>query len=258
MKNVEILKNNGVEVEKALELFGDMEMYDSTLEDFLAGIGEKVENIKKYKEAADMANYAIYAHSIKSDARYLGFVKLADLSYQHEMNSKSNNVLFVYEHYDEYLTEIDRILKVVNEYMGKETTSIVKEEVEVKKDKTILVVDDSDLVSNFIKKIFNNTFEILVARDGAEAIKILEQEPEVKIDAALIDLNMPNVNGYQLLEYFREHNLFVKIPVSIITGNDDRTSVEKSFSYPIIDLLSKPFNERDIKAFVEKTIGFYN
>ena len=54
------------------------------------------------------------------------------------------------------------------------------------------------------------------------------------------------------------YNLFVRIPVSIITGNDDRESIEKSFKYPIVDLLTKPFNERDIKVFVEKTIGTYN
>lgn len=258
MKNVEFLINNGVEIEKALELFGDMEMYDNTLEDFLAGIGEKVDNLKKYKESADMANYAIYAHSIKSDARYLGFVKLADLSYQHEMNSKSNNVMFVYEHYEELINEISRIISLVEQYMGKAPSNIIKEDIVTEKDKTILVVDDSDLVSNFIKKIFNSTFEVLIARDGAQAIKILEENPNKKIDAALIDLNMPNVNGYQLLEYFKMHNLFVRIPVSIITGNDDRESIEKSFKYPIVDLLTKPFNERDIKVFVEKTIGTYN
>jgi len=258
MKDVNILTSNGIDIEKSLELFGDMEMYDATLKDFLDGIDEKVNNLKKYKEAADMSNYAIYAHSIKSDARYLGFVSLADKAYSHEMNSKSNNVMFVYENLDDLLSEINRILKVVAQYMGTEAKTVIHEEKNVKKDKKILVVDDSDLVSNFIKKIFNDTFEVMVARDGAEAIKILEENSNKKIDAALIDLNMPNVNGYELLEYFKINNLFVKIPVSIITGNDDTKSVEKSFTYPIVDLLSKPFNERDIKSFVEKTIGMYN
>ena len=49
MKDVNILKNNGVDVDKSLELFGDMEMYDDTLNEFLNGVTEKLENIKKYK-----------------------------------------------------------------------------------------------------------------------------------------------------------------------------------------------------------------
>ena len=67
---------------------------------------------------------------------------------------------------------------------------------------------------------------------------------------------MPNVNGFEVLDYFKANNLFVKIPVSIITGNDDRDSVDKAFMYPIVDLLTKPFNERDVKRIIDKTINF--
>ena len=73
MKDKEFLIQNGVNVEKSLELFGDMETYNDTLKVFIEDIVSKKENLNKYKEIADMANYAIYAHSIKSDARYFGF-----------------------------------------------------------------------------------------------------------------------------------------------------------------------------------------
>ena len=49
MKDVNLLKTNGVDVDKALELFGDMNMYDSTLEDFLNEVSNRLERIKKYK-----------------------------------------------------------------------------------------------------------------------------------------------------------------------------------------------------------------
>ncbi len=249
MKDVNILKNNGVNVEKSLELFGDMETYDETLETFLNEINEKINNIKKYKEIADMANYAILVHSLKSDAKYFGFDKLAELSYNHELESKANHIYYIYDHFDELMDETDRILNIVRQYLGKEV--IKKEEVIVNKDKTILVVDDSEVISTFINKLFNNEYNVLLAKDGMEAINNLDNE---SIVGMLLDLNMPNVNGFVVLEYMNKNNLFNKIPVSIITGVGNDDIVKKTFEYPIVDVLRKPFNERDIRKVVEKTI----
>lgn len=249
MKDVNILKNNGVNVEKSLELFGDMETYDETLETFLNEINEKINNIKKYKEIADMANYAILVHSLKSDAKYFGFDKLAELSYNHELESKANHIYYIYDHFDELMEELDRILNIVRQYLGKET--VKKEEVVVNKNKTILVVDDSEVISTFIKKLFNNEYNVVLAKDGMEAINNLDDE---SIVGMLLDLNMPNVNGFVVLEYMSKNNLFNKIPVSIITGVGNDDIVKKTFEYPIVDVLRKPFNERDIRKVVEKTI----
>ena len=102
----------------SLELFGDMETYDETLEEFLSGVNQKLSDIKRYKEASDMANYAILVHSLKSDARYLGFTKLAELSLNHEMESKANNIYYIIQNYDELIAEANRIIKVVKEYLG--------------------------------------------------------------------------------------------------------------------------------------------
>ena len=249
MKDVNILKNNGVNIEKSLELFGDMETYDETLETFLNEIDEKRKNIKKYKEIADMANYAILVHSLKSDAKYFGFDKLAELSYNHELESKANHIYYIYDHFDELMEELDRILNIVRQYLGKEI--IKKEEVIVNKDKTILVVDDSEVISTFINKLFNNEYNVILAKDGMEAINNLDNE---SIVGMLLDLNMPNVNGFVVLEYMSKNNLFAKIPVSIITGVGNDDIVKKTFEYPIVDVLRKPFNERDIRKVVEKTI----
>lgn len=257
MKDVNILINNGIDVEKSLELFGDMEIYNETLEEFLSGVEQKLINIKRYKEASDMANYAILVHSLKSDARYLGFTKLAEYSYNHEMASKANNVNYVYEYYDILMQEAKRIIKLVSSYLGKSITVTTTEEIKkTVKDKAILVVDDSDMIRNFISKIFNDTFDVIMAHDGKEAIDIISNATDNKIKGILLDLNMPNVDGFEVLNYFKINSLFNKYPVSIITGADDKDSINRAFTYPIIDMLQKPFNERDVKRVVEKTIMF--
>lgn len=253
MKDVSLLIRNGINVEGSLELFGDIEMYNETLNDFLNCIDKKMADIKRYKESSDMPNYAILVHSLKSDSKYLGFTKLADFAYEHELKSKENDITYVYKHYDELIQEAVRIINIVKEYMGLPTNNVMVKE-PVLKDKTILVVDDSNIIVNFIKKIFNNEYEIIVASDGREAIDAVELNPNNNIVAMLLDLNMPNVNGFEVLEYFDKNSLFSRVSVSIVTGEDYRDTVEKVFAYPVVDILTKPFNERDIKQVVEKTI----
>ena len=79
------LEGNGVDVNAGLELLGDMDMYNETMGDFLEEINEKLPKLVEYKNNNDMPNYAIIVHSIKSDSKYLGFTKLAELAYNHEM-----------------------------------------------------------------------------------------------------------------------------------------------------------------------------
>lgn len=259
MKDVSLLTSNGVDVEKALELFGDMDLYNQTLEDFLKEVESRLERIKKFKEISDMANYAIEVHALKSDAKYFGFTKLADLAFQHEMESKKNNMFYVVDHYDELIIEANRILALVQEYLGKEVTVIKPEanqEEIVLKDKTILVVDDSNVTRGFVQKIFSNQFNVLVATNGNDAIQIISNNLNDKIVAVLLDLNMPGLNGFDVLDYFKANNLFSKIPVSIITSDNSAETRNKVFSYGVIDILVKPFNERDVKLTLDRTIYF--
>ena len=255
MKDVNVLISNGVEVYSSLELFGDMETYDATLEDFLEAIDKKMADIKKFKEQADMANYAILVHSLKSDAKYLGFTRLAEIAYNHEMESKANNSNFIYEHYDELVTEANRIIDLVRLYLGREPIVRQTNAASSTSDKKILVVDDSNLIRNIIAKMFNNDFEVQSAIDGKSALDIVA-DPNTKLFGVLLDLYMPNVDGFSVLEYFRQNDLFSKIPVAIITGDTSKETMDRLQSYPIVAVLSKPFNENNIRRVINAMEGF--
>ena len=66
---------------------------------------------------------------------------------------------------------------------------------------------------------------------------------------------MPKVDGYQVLEYLNNRNLFKTVPVSIITGEEDMDNIKKAFEYPIIDVLKKPFTIDSVRKIIEKTIS---
>ena len=255
MKDKTILLNNGVDVDASLELFGDMETYNETLNDFLESVFEKLEEIKKYKETKDMPNYAILVHSLKSDSKYLGFTKLAELSYQHELESKANNLEFVLEHYDELVNEANRVINVVQKYLGENVNAKENSANKTLENDFILILDDSDIIRNFIQKIFKDQYEIMVAKDGKEAIDIISVADPSKVGGLFLDLNMPNIDGFQVLDYLKENNLFEVIPTSIITGDDSKEAIDRAFKYPIVDMLNKPFNEKEAKLIVQKTIN---
>ena len=124
----------------------------------------------------------------------------------------------------------------------------------VSENDTILVVDDSTVIRNFIQNVFHSQYQVLIANDGQEAINIINSSDKKKIVAMLLDLNMPNVNGFQVLDYFRINNLFSEIPVSVVTGVDSNDVLNQAFQYPIIDVLRKPFNEKSVKEVLQHTI----
>lgn len=258
MKSIDFLKAHNVDVDKSLELFGDMSIYNETMQDFLDGIEEKKAELAKYKNNDDWANYAIYAHSIKSDARYLGFTDIAAKCLEHEMAGKESNQHFIEKDYNNMLAKTNEMIDIVKEYLNgsdeikNEQPNITNANQDAKE--VVIVADDSSLVSNFAKKMLQDKYEIVIATDGKQVIDTI-QSGKYKILCLLLDLNMPNVNGYEVLEYFKNNNLFANIPVSIITGEDSKEGIKKAFDYNIVDMLVKPFSTEDIKRVVEKTIN---
>ena len=110
------LEDNGVDVNHALELLGDMDMYNMTISDFMAEVESKWARINEYKNTNNMPDYAIEVHSLKSDCKYLGFMTLADIAYQHELKSKENDSSFVNEHFDELTNEYNKVLEIAKNY----------------------------------------------------------------------------------------------------------------------------------------------
>lgn len=120
--------------------------------------------------------------------------------------------------------------------------------------KILLIVDDSSLITMFASKIFKDEYNVITAKDGKEAIEAIRNNFDSEFVGMFLDLNMPNVNGFEVLEVFKNHNLFNKIPVCILTGDDTKDSIDKVFKYPIVDVLNKPFNENEIKTSLGKMI----
>lgn len=118
MQDIQWLKEQGVDVDKGVELLGDLEMYHETLQDFLDEMETRGPQIVEYKEKKDMDNYAILVHALKSDSNYLGFSKLGEMALEHQLKSQEHDVNYVMDHYEELNREMERILQVVKSYLN--------------------------------------------------------------------------------------------------------------------------------------------
>lgn len=113
----EYLENNGVDMKRALELLGDMEMYNMTIRDFVYEADDKWEKIVNFKVREKMDDYSIEIHSLKSDSEYLGFMTLADIAYEHEKKSKEKNIAFINKDFERLEEEYKKILAVARKYV---------------------------------------------------------------------------------------------------------------------------------------------
>ncbi len=113
------LREKGLDMDKSLEFLMDMEMYNMTLNDFMTSKDEKWSKIKEYKNSEDMKNYSIEVHSLKSDCKYLGLMKLADICYEHELKSKENDLEFVKQNFERLEEEYNKSMELMKEYIDK-------------------------------------------------------------------------------------------------------------------------------------------
>ena len=261
MRDIKYLEQNGVDVKKSLELFGDIGTYNETIGEFLVGIHAKINQLIQHMKEKDMANYAVVVHSMKSDAKYFGFTKLADMALEHEMRSKAGDFSYIATHINDLIQETNHTIILVQEYLSGEGKVEEKVEEEVLKDehafdkKTILVVDDSNIIRNFVKRVFSDKYQVATANDGEEAIQIIRANQDNDfIETILLDLNMPKKDGFAVLDYMKENQLLKKMPVSIISGDSSKETIDRAFTYPIVDMLEKPFNDQSVKMVIEKTL----
>ena len=122
---------------------------------------------------------------------------------------------------------------------------------------TIMIIDDDNMTCNLIKKVFENKYNVILAHNGIEAIDVLKKTDD-NICCVFLDLIMPVLDGFGVLDYLNEHNYLSKLPVIIISGNYDKETRTRAYSYRIADMLEKPFNVQVVRHRIENLITLYN
>ena len=116
----------------------------------------------------------------------------------------------------------------------------------------ILVADDNEATSTLITAVLHRDFNVDVASDGQEAIDRLRTR---KYSALLLDLRMPQVDGFEVLEHLRQHQPKMLDSVIIVTGALSQRELQWASSYGICGIVTKPFEIDALVAAVKKCVS---
>ena len=117
--------------------------------------------------------------------------------------------------------------------------------------KTILIVDDTETNIDILLEILDDEYDILVSLDGRGALEIVEEE---SVDLILLDIMMPEMDGYEVASILKSQESTKDIPVVFITAKTDEDSIEKAYESGGIDYITKPFKPRELTARVRTQI----
>lgn len=118
---------------------------------------------------------------------------------------------------------------------------------------TILLVDD---IEDNIRTVLGilDQHDIIPCTSGAEALKIMREE---SIDLVLLDIMMPEMNGFEVCEKIRQNPEWEEIPIIFLTAKQDEDSIEQAYDMGAHDYVTKPFLPRELKARVEFQLRFH-
>ncbi len=127
----------------------------------------------------------------------------------------------------------------------------------------LLVEDDPDDVK-FIKRAFAKVwvdYELHVASDGEQALAMLRRsdgyEDEPKPDLILLDLNMPKMNGFEVLDSLKSDSELCQIPVVVLTTSNDREAMAKAYQLHANSFISKPVTSEELNRMVEMVAQYW-
>ncbi|MGB3750990.1 MAG: diguanylate cyclase [Arcobacteraceae bacterium] len=112
----------------------------------------------------------------------------------------------------------------------------------------VLIVDDEPININVVVQILLDKYELKVAVSVKAALKLIEKE---KPNLILLDINMPEIDGYDMAEILQNNEEYKDIPFIFLTANNDPQSIKKGFEYGAVDYISKPFSKEELYARVE-------
>ena len=120
----------------------------------------------------------------------------------------------------------------------------------------ILIVDDIEINRDMLEMILGDTYDILQAEDGNQALEIVDQYRET-IVAILLDLIMPKMDGYEILQELEKKGYIGKIPVLVISSDTSSASENRCFDYGVSDFIHKPFEASLVKKRVDNIVELY-
>lgn len=160
---------------------------------------------------------------------------------------------------DEAIAKADQLMYKAKDYKAQVITecdkTIFKKE-KIQNKPRILIVDDSEFNRAILKEILEETYEIIEADGGNEALHKID-EYGMKISLVLLDIIMPEKDGFEVLKYMEEERLISDIPVIIISSEDSANYIRRAYEMGVSDYINRPFDANIVYQRVSNTVKLY-
>mgnify|MGYP003160037179 FL=1 len=160
---------------------------------------------------------------------------------------------------DEAIAKADQLMYKAKDHKAQVITecdkTIFKKE-KIQNKPRILIVDDSEFNRAILKEILEGTYEIIEADGGKEALHKID-EYGMKISLVLLDIIMPDKDGFDVLKYMKEERLISDIPVIIISSEDSANYIRRAYEMGVSDYINRPFDANIVYQRVSNTVKLY-
>ena len=131
----------------------------------------------------------------------------------------------------------------------------IKETENMNKRQKILIVDDAKFNRDILKEFLGETYDYLEAENGNQAIQMIGEN--IGIDLMLLDINMPQMNGFEVLEIMKRSQCIDETPVIMISSEESVDAMRKAYEMGITDYITRPFDSVIVKKRVQNTLELY-
>lgn len=160
---------------------------------------------------------------------------------------------------DEAIAKADQLMYKAKDHKAQVITecdkTIFKKE-KIQNKPKILIVDDSEFNRAILKEILEETYEIIEADGENEALHKID-EYGMKISLVLLDIIMPEKDGFEVLKYMEEERLISDIPVIIISSEDSANYIRRAYEMGVSDYINRPFDANIVYQRVSNTVKLY-
>ena len=160
---------------------------------------------------------------------------------------------------DEAIAKADQLMYKAKDHKAQVITecdkTIFKKE-KIQNKPKILIVDNSEFNRAILKEILEETYEIIEADGGKEALHKID-EYGMKISLVLLDIIMPEKDGFDVLKYMEEERLISDIPVIIISSEDSANYIRRAYEMGVSDYINRPFDANIVYQRVSNTVKLY-
>ena len=187
----------------------------------------------------DTENYRILVHALKSTSLTIGATELSEKAKALEDAAKESNWDYIRKNHAEALEDYNIIRERIDGVLnGKEELENIWVEDADNKEFSILMVDDDSMNLAIGERMLGGRFDLICAKSGAEAMEILQT---LRPDLIMLDIHMPEMNGFEVMDWLNKQEELQEIPVVFLTADSDRDVELQGLKKGAKEYIQKPF-----------------